>query len=63
MNGLAISLAARDLIDEYRFMVDPIALGTGKPVLHGLPSDLGLRLLRTRTFKNGNVLLDYAPRR
>jgi dihydrofolate reductase len=62
-SDLAISLAARDLIDEYRLMVNPIALGAGKPVLHGLPSDLGLQLLRTRTFKNGNVLLSYAPRR
>ena len=61
-SDLATSLAARGLIDEYRFMVNPIALGTGKPVLQGLNADLGLRLLRTRTFKNGNVLLDYAPR-
>ena len=62
-SDLAASLAARGLIDEYRFMVNPIALGTGKPVLQGLASDLGLELLRTRTFKNGNVLLCYAPRR
>jgi dihydrofolate reductase len=62
-SDLAISLAARDLIDEYRFIVNPIALGAGKPVLHGLPADLALRLLGTRTFKNGNVLLRYAPRR
>jgi len=61
-SDLAAGLAARGLIDEYRFMVNPIALGTGKPVLQGLGSDLGLELLRTRTFKNGNVLLCYAPR-
>lgn len=58
---LAASLAARGLIDEYRFMVNPIALGAGKPVLQGLGADLGLRLLGTRTFKNGNVLLSYSP--
>jgi dihydrofolate reductase len=62
-SDLAASLAARGLIDEYRLMVAPIALGAGKPVLQGLGADLGLQLLRTRTFKNGNVLLDYAPRR
>ncbi len=62
-SDLAVSLAARGLIDEFRIMVNPIALGTGKPVLQGLGADLGLQLLRTRTFKNGNVLLDYAPRR
>jgi dihydrofolate reductase len=62
-SDLAASLEARGLIDEYRFMVNPVALGAGKPVLQGLGSDLGLQLLRTRTFKNGNVLLCYAPRR
>jgi dihydrofolate reductase len=60
-SDLATSLAARGLIDEYRFIVNPIALGTGKPVLQGLGADLTLRLLGTRTFKNGNVLLSYSP--
>jgi len=60
-SDLATSLGALGLIDEYRIMVNPIALGNGKPVLAGLTSDLKLTLLRTRTFKNGNVLLTYAP--
>jgi dihydrofolate reductase len=62
-SDLAASLAARGLIDEYRLMVNPIALGAGKPVLQGLATDLALRLLRTRTFNNGNVLLFYEPKR
>jgi len=62
-SDLATSLAALDLIDEYRLMVAPVALGRGKAVLDGLPSDLNLTLLATRTFKNGNVLLSYGPRR
>src|SRR5712692_10486139 len=32
-SDLAVALADRDLIDEYRLMVTPIALGHGKPVL------------------------------
>lgn len=60
-SDLATALGALGLIDEYRLMVNPIALGAGKPVLEGLRADLGLRLLHTRTFKNGNVLLSYAP--
>jgi dihydrofolate reductase len=59
-SDLAVSLGALGLIDEYRIMVNPIALGTGKPVLQGPTADLKLTLLRTRTFKNGNVLLAYA---
>lgn len=59
-SDLAVSLGALGLIDEYRIMVNPIALGNGKPVLQGLTADLKLRLLRTRAFTNGNVLLTYA---
>jgi len=62
-SDLAVSLAALGLIDEYRLMVNPIALGAGKPVLAGLGADLGLTLLRSRAFKSGNVLLSYAPTR
>jgi dihydrofolate reductase len=60
-SDLAVSLGALGLIDEYRIMVNPIALPTGKPVLQGLSADLRLRLLGTRTFANGNVLLRYVP--
>jgi len=58
-SDLAVSLGALGLIDEYRIMVNPIALPAGKPVLQGLTADLDLKLLRTREFKNGNVLLAY----
>ena len=60
-SDLAVSLAERGLIDEYRIMVNPILLGAGKPVFNGLNRDVPLKLLGTRTFKNGNVLLTYAP--
>ena len=60
-SDLAVSLGALGLIDEYRIMVNPIALGSGKPVLQGLAADQQLRLLETRQFANGNVLLRYAP--
>jgi dihydrofolate reductase len=59
-SDLATSLGTQGLIDEYRLMVAPVALGAGKPVLAGLAADLRLTLLRTRAFKNGNVLLTYA---
>ena len=58
---LASSLAERGLLDEYRIMVNPVALAEGKPLFKGLEKDLRLRLVRTRPFKSGNVLLVYAP--
>jgi len=60
-NSLAVSLAQSGLIDEFQIMVNPIALGEGTPLFHGIKQRLNLRLLRTRTFKSGNVLLCYEP--
>ena len=60
-SDLAASLAENGLIDEYRIMVNPILLGSGKPLLKGLKTDVRLKLLDAKPFKNGNVLLSYAP--
>ena len=60
-SDLGAALAQAGLIDEYRFMVNPVILGSGKTILHGLPSQLNLKLLMTRTLDNGNVMLYYAP--
>lgn len=55
--------AAEGLIDEYNFMLDPVALGKGKSLFEGLKDKLVLKLINTRTFKNGNVYLKYEPAR
>ena len=60
-SDLAVSLSEGRLIDEYRLMVAPVALGAGKPLLEGLPRDLGLKLVGVRKFGSGNVLLTYEP--
>ena len=60
-SGLAVSLAEMGLVDEFRIMVNPVVLGAGKPVFSGIQGMMNLKLLKARTFGNGNVLLYYAP--
>jgi dihydrofolate reductase len=59
--SIVTQLAAHGLIDEYQFMVDPVALGSGTPVFNGLQQELHLQLTNSRTFKSGIVLLNYRP--
>jgi dihydrofolate reductase len=56
---LARSLSKLGLIDEYKIIVHPVALGTGAPLFGG-PVDL--RLVSSRAFGSGAVALAYKPR-
>jgi dihydrofolate reductase len=62
-SDLAITFIGHGLIDEYRIMINPVALGGGKSIFKGIQEKLDLTLLKTRTFKSGNVLLYYEPKR
>jgi dihydrofolate reductase len=61
-SDLSVSLIAHGLIDEFRIMLNPVALGEGKSLFKGLPGRLIMELIKTRTFKSGNVLLYYHPK-
>jgi dihydrofolate reductase len=61
-SGTIVSqLAQAGLIDEYQIMVDPVALGSGRTMFDGIKEKLPLKLIKSRTFGNGNVLLSYEP--
>jgi dihydrofolate reductase len=59
--SLVSQLAQEDLIDEYQIVVNPVVLGGGRTMFDGIQQTLSMKLIKTRTFGNGNVLLCYEP--
>ena len=59
--SLVAQLARRGLIDEYQIVAVPVVLGKGRTMFEGIGQTLPLRLTKTRSFANGNVLMCYAP--
>lgn len=56
---LFATLSQAGLIDDYRFLIAPTALGKGKAMFGSLAEPLRLRLTGTRPFSSGSVLLEY----
>ena len=57
---LVNALMQHDLIDEYRLMVFPVVVGSGKR-LFGENETKTLRHTKTQTFDSGAVVLTYEP--
>jgi len=56
---LASLLRQRGLIDEYRVILNPVFLGSGKPLFQDVKERLRLKLSRTKLFGSGVVVLYY----
>jgi dihydrofolate reductase len=61
---IASQLIELGLVDEYRFVVQPIIAGQGRRLLEGisLQEKLKLKLIESKTFKSGSVALHYVKR-
>jgi dihydrofolate reductase len=55
--NVAAQLGAAGLVDEYQFVIIPLALGGGRSVF---TSGSKLRLIEHRAFRCGNVVVTYA---
>lgn len=59
--ALAQSLIAADLVDEYRLVSHPVAVGEGLPLFGRLAGPVALRLHDRTEFDTGAVALVYRP--
>ena len=59
--NLAGQFVRRGLVDEYRLVVHPVALGAGTPFWPKLDAPLRLRLVEAHTFSSGVELRSYVP--
>jgi len=50
-----------NLVDEYRLVVYHVVLGNGTPLFKDVTNTIRLKLLNTRKFNSGVVLLTYQP--
>jgi len=55
------ALSRLGLVDEYRLVINPIALGNGLPLFKDLADPIELQLIDARTFANGAALHVYQP--
>jgi len=58
---LVQTLIQNDLVDEFRFMVHPLVLGKGKRLFPEGVEQFNLKLMETKPFKAGIVVLHYQP--
>jgi dihydrofolate reductase len=58
--SIVSQLTGHGLIDEYQFLVCPVVLGSGKPLMGGVAKSLKLDLQEAKSYPSGNVMLRYA---
>jgi len=57
------SLSRLGLVDEYRLVLHPVALGHGVPLFEDLPTPLHLHLVEAQRFKTGTAVHVYQTAR
>ena len=57
--SLIVALSQLELIDEYQLGVQPTVLGSGLPLFKDIRDRIDLKLLKTKTFGGGAVMLYY----
>jgi dihydrofolate reductase len=59
--SLILQLMRLHLIDEYQFCIHPLVAGSGLPLFENVNESIFFKLIKTKTFKGGAILLYYEP--
>jgi dihydrofolate reductase len=59
--SLIVASMNLNLVDELQLCVHPVILGNGLPLFKNINNSINLKLLRTKTFGSGAVVLYYEP--
>jgi dihydrofolate reductase len=59
--SLIIQLMKRNLIDEYQLCVHPVVVGSGLPLFENSDRRILFKLIKTKAFRSGAVVLYYEP--
>jgi dihydrofolate reductase len=57
--SLIVQLANLHLIDEFQLCIHPVLIGTGLPLFDEIKERTVLKLLKTKTFSSGAIILYY----
>ena len=59
--SLIVALTKLNMIDEYQLCVHPVIVGSGLPLFKNINNKTILKLIKTKTFSGGAVILYYEP--
>ncbi len=59
--SLIVALTKLKLIDEYQLCIHPLIAGSGLPLFKNISEKITLKLIKTKTFSGGAVILYYEP--
>ena len=59
--SLIVALTKLNLIDEYQLCVHPVIAGSGLPLFKDINNKIILKLIKTKNFSGGAVILYYEP--
>ncbi len=60
--SLIIQLMNLNLIDEFQLCIYPVVVGSGLPLFKNINDRTVFKLIKTKTFSGGSVIMYYEPR-